>query len=398
LSIGLEAGLDATALLFFPLLVLAPLGIAVLASVAGLLAGLRVVSENPARVRALLVPAMLLGALFCWAALSALWSIDPLRSLEIALRLAGLFAAALALILGAELVAAPRRLALLLLVGLGLGLAMAQTELATGGLLSAPLVDARFRDTQLNRASVLFAVLLPPAVALLLRRGRRPAALLCTAATLWTVWTLAGTAAKALLPAGAAMAVLVWVWPARAARIAGAISVLVIVTAPLTFARIDRLPSLTERADAVKVSAGHRLMIWSFVGDRIAERPLLGWGLDSSRAIPGGRDPIRPGETWLPLHPHNAALQLWLELGAPGAALAALIVAGLWRGLARARWPRPFAAGAGASLAAATVACLGTYGIWQEWWLGALMLSLFFVLVMARAAAKVGRAPRPGPE
>ena len=31
----------------------------------------------------------------------------------------------------------------------------------------------------------------------------------------------------------------------------------------------------------------HRLHIWDFTLDRIAERPLLGWGLDTSRAIPG---------------------------------------------------------------------------------------------------------------
>ena len=156
----------------------------------------------------------------------------------------------------------------------------------------------------------------------------------------------------------------------------------------MTFARLERVSDLVATADAVKLSAGHRLLIWSFVGDRIAEHPLAGWGLDSSRAIPGGKDPIEPGETWLPLHPHNAALQLWLELGVPGAVLFALLT-GICRGSrsARAEWPRLFAAAAGGSLATAFVASLATYGIWQEWWQGTLWFSLFLVLVMARAAA-----------
>ena len=330
--------------------------------------------------------------------LSALWSIDPLRSVEIAARLAGLFAAALALAAAAGLIASPRRLTLCLLVGLALGLAMAQLELATDGALSAPFFGPEFRVTRLNRASVLFAVLLAPVCAMLAGRGRLLLALLYAGATAWTVWALAGTAAKAVLLPGLAVGVLLWLSHARVARVAAAVSVLVMITAPLTFARLDRLPSLTERADAVKVSAGHRLMIWSFVGDRIAERPLAGWGLDASRAIPGGRDPIRPGETWLPLHPHNAPLQLWLELGAPGVALAALLVGHLWLGLgAAARWPRLFAAAAGASLFVAILACLATYGIWQEWWLGALMFSLFLVLVMARAAAPADRSTAPDP-
>src|SRR5262249_24245190 len=173
---------------------------------------------------------------------------------------------------------------------------------------------------------------------------------------------------------------------ARLARLAAILSVLVIVTAPLTFARLERLPRLAEFAEAVKQSAEHRLLIWSFVGDRIAERPLAGWGLDTARAIPVGGEPIRHGETWLPLHPHNAPLQLWLELGVPGAVVGALVAARLSLALAAAPWPRRFAAAAAGSLAAAFVACLGTYGIWQEWWLGTLAFCLFLVRVMARAA------------
>jgi O-antigen ligase len=82
-------------------------------------------------------------------------------------------------------------------------------------------------------------------------------------------------------------------------------------------------------------SAAHRLLIWDFVSERIAERPLLGWGMDSSRAVPGGTGHpdaamlaafgLAAKSDWfsyaqlLPLHPHNLALQVWLELGAVGA-------------------------------------------------------------------------------
>jgi O-antigen ligase len=208
------------------------------------------------------------------------------------------------------------------------------------------------------------------------------------------VLTLVGSAPKVALGAGLATAALFALGGARVARLAAILSVLVIVTAPLTFARLERLPRLAEFAEAVKQSAEHRLLIWSFVGDRIAERPLEGWGLDAARAIPGGGEPIRQGQTWLPLHPHNAPLQLWLELGVPGAVLGALVVAQLWLALAAACWPRPFAAAAAGSLAAALVASLGTYGIWQEWWLGTLSLCLFLVRVMARAAVPAAGAQR----
>jgi O-antigen ligase len=368
---------------------------AALASVAGLCAAGLMLSTSRNRLSpALTLPAMLLGCLLLWGTASALWSVDPIRSLAVAARLAGLFAAGLALVAAAGMIAAPRRMTLFLVGGLVLGLAMAAAERATGGVLSSLFSDRTYRASRLNQASISFAILLLPVSAMLVCRGQKIFAVLLATATAVTVFGLAGTAAKAVLIAGLPMGLLLYRSRALIARAAAAISIVVIVTAPLTFARLVWLPALTETVDGVKFSAGHRLLIWSFAGDRIAERALAGWGLDSSRAIPGGEDPIRPDETWLPLHPHNAPLQLWLELGFPGAVLFALLVALAWVVLARAEWPPLFAAAAGASFTTAFLGCFATYGIWQEWWLGTLWFSLFLVLVMAEVVRQVA-VPTP---
>jgi O-antigen ligase len=385
-----EAGLDAAALIFFPLLVVLPRGVAALVSAAGLCAAALVLSTGRSRLTShLAVATMLLGCLLLWGTASALWSIDPVRSLIVAARLAGLFAVGLALAAGASFVAAPRRLTFLLLIGMALGIAMVGIELATAGGLSSLLSDRAFRPTQLNQASMSFALLVLPASALLISLGHAVFATLLAAATAATVYELAGTAAKAVLLAGLTFGFLFY----RASRVVAGgalvIATIAIIAAPLTFARLERLPGLGQIADSFKISAGHRLLIWSFAGDRIAERPITGWGLDASRAIPGGDDPIRPGEPWMPLHPHNAALQVWLELGAPGAALFALLAATLWGALAGVEWPPLFAAAAGASLTIAFIGCFESYGIWQEWWLGTLSLSFFLVLVMGRVAGRV---------
>ena len=387
LALGFEAGLDAAALLFFPLLVLVPRGIAPLASVAGLFAaGLILSTSRPVWRRDLAVPAGLASSLLVWGCVSALWSIDPLRSLDLTARLAGLFAAGLAMAAAADSVSAPRRVSAFLLGGFVLAIAMAAVDLASHGALSKPFSDRFYQPAWLNQASVAFAILLLPASAALLVRGHKVLALLFALAAGATICALAGTAAKVALAAGLPMALLCYWRRAGAARMAALGAILVIVTAPLIFPRLERGSDLVETADAIKLSAGHRLLIWSFVGDRIAEHPLAGWGLDSSRAIPGGGDPIRPGETWLPLHPHNAALQLWLELGAPGAVIFALLIGSAWLALAAAEWPRLFAAAAAGSLATGFVATFATYGIWEEWWQGTLWFSLFVVLVMARVA------------
>lgn len=101
-------------------------------------------------------------------------------------------------------------------------------------------------------------------------------------------------------------------------------------------------------------SGHHRLTIWNFVARHVAEKPVLGWGMDVSCSLPGGEEEIPINrheaegrvialvlEPMLPLHPHNAILQWWLELGAPGAAL--LLAAGALPG---GRWERAAATGA----------------------------------------------------
>jgi hypothetical protein len=64
--------------------------------------------------------------------------------------------------------------------------------------------------------------------------------------------------------------------------------------------KTDLLPSWAARID-----------IWSFAVSRALEKPIWGWGYEASRQF----DPI------IPNHPHDMALQAWLELGIPGLVL-----------------------------------------------------------------------------
>lgn len=86
-----------------------------------------------------------------------------------------------------------------------------------------------------------------------------------------------------------------------------------------------------------KVSAAHsivyRLHIWDFTTDRIFERPILGWGAGASKRIGTDAEGIvfdpnfgEIGEP-IPIHPHNAVLQVWLEFGLAGAIVVFLLLA-----------------------------------------------------------------------
>jgi O-antigen ligase len=126
-----------------------------------------------------------------------------------------------------------------------------------------------------------------------------------------------------------------------------------------------------------KESWGARIALWRFAADRILERPLFGWGLDASRAFPD----------FIPLHTHDAAMQLWLELGLVGAALTAVFFVWLIGRIDKLEAvDRPAAAAAAASLSAYLVVGALSFGAWQEWWLALAALASAAVIALVRAA------------
>lgn len=382
-----EFGLDCCAVLLLPVLAVASRGTAALGGVAGIFAlGLAWPAGAAAwrRVRGM---AALFAALVLWGLLSSLWAVDPGHSAASAARLAGLFAAGLALAAAAPQVAAPERLAACFGAGLALALALAVAQLETEGALTRPFAGRPFVDPALNQVENALVLVLLPLAAMLVLRGRPVLAGVTAAAIAAVVWLLVGEAGHLALALGAAGAALLYASRRTVARAIAILSVAAILAAPLILPRLAGIAAVQQRVEAFKFSAWHRLEIWSFAGSRIAERPVFGWGLDASRAIPGGGQTIPGGAPWqvmLPLHPHDAALQLWLELGGPGAVLFALFAARLWLALGAAPWPRLYAAAVGGSLVAAFTIALGAYGVWEEWWIAGQFLALFVILVMAR--------------
>jgi O-antigen ligase len=128
-----------------------------------------------------------------------------------------------------------------------------------------------------------------------------------------------------------------------------------------------------------------RVHIWNFAAERIAERPVFGWGFDAARSMPDfGQQPYSEelGDT-IPLHPHNAALQVWLELGAVGVAL---VLAPLILALSRTdRLPPLDRVFAQATFAGTLTVALIGYGIWQNQWLCTIFAAAA-VMLLARPA------------
>ncbi len=130
---------------------------------------------------------------------------------------------------------------------------------------------------------------------------------------------------------------------------------------------IDRMPSSWQE----------RMEIWDYLSYRIFERPLLGWGMGSSYKLPIAEPHgalYRYALVAAP-HPHNAAIQLWVELGLPGLALGVIFG---WMTLQRAgrldSVLTPFALGA---WAAAFCMTMISYNFWSDSFWAAFALTGF---------------------
>ncbi|MDB5394883.1 MAG: ligase [Rhodospirillales bacterium] len=127
----------------------------------------------------------------------------------------------------------------------------------------------------------------------------------------------------------------------------------------------------------LKHSAQHRVEIWHFAAERSLERPGLGYGFNASRYVPNG-DAVSaflpPGQSLIPLHPHNAFLQIWLEIGAVGALIVASGLLAMLRAVGR--WPMGMARFILSGYAAGIVVAALAFGIWQSWWMATLAFSV----------------------
>jgi len=346
--------------------------------------------------RAALVMLLIVG----WGAATSFWSIFPERSLEISLRLV-LVAAALVVLLDAAMKLDPA------------GQARVGRWLILGGCAMLVLTLGRFLVIKittewvwqqtllgnelagLNRTASIIAIFAwPVTMAIWQHNGRRLAIVFVLLSAL-TISLLSPFTPQLALLLGALVFVISLFTPfaGRAIVIAGFVLFLVLLAL---------LDSFTPWANALLLahidtpnSEIHRFVIWDFAISHIFERPVFGWGLDASRAIPGGGQSVflfaNPDGTpatgaALPLHPHNMVLQIWLELGFIGFTLASALVAGILRYATKiARNP-----GAGAVILATLVsgfviAQLG-FGVWQGWWLGTLGIAAVLALSMTRPA------------
>lgn len=325
----------------------------------------------------------LMAAALIWAVLSLSWTPDPAYGAVSLLRTLGAVVTGLPLFAAFAGLSPAQRDKVMTLLPVGLLLsalpvlilgAAAKIMLGTGLPTPSWLVRA---VVHFDRPATIQALLLLPCLSHLWRNQRRRQAVVLGILVGAGIMVGVSLAAKIALLTGLVIVGAGFLLPRRliiavcAAAILGAF-----IGGPAAVTYFPR----AEQAISwnwMPLSSVHRLLIWHFVDDRIDEKPLQGWGYESSREIghkrtafvsDGSQGRSFTGE-YLPLHPHNFALQIRLELGLAGSVL----FAGVMLALLQSFW-RDRQLVATAVMAGAFLVCLVAYGFWQSWWLCALWM------------------------
>jgi O-antigen ligase len=370
---------------FAPLLGwLGPLGFAPIAALGGLLTlrGLRMAEADRSAAIAVLV-------LVAWAVGSMAWSPFEPKSFEsaTAVKLVAQAAFYWALFRAAAKASAGSRTAALRVLAWGmgaLGLVLA-VEAATGAALYRAIRNAtndpiRPDLAMRNVAQGAFVLaVLTPAAAVAAVRLRAPWLAVPMAAGIIAA-SLAFGADAPLIALGASLAagLAVYGWPIVAPRIFAGLAATFFLGAPVLVWGARKLGWYSQLEASVPLSWAQRMGYWRHASDWISDHPLRGWGLDASRMFAPG----------IKLHPHDAALQIWLELGLIGAMSAAVFWAVILAGLSAREKDIGRGAAVGTVAAYLTFSAV-SFGVWQEWW-----LALGGVAAAACLAVQLQPAPR----
>jgi exopolysaccharide production protein ExoQ len=374
-----------------PVGVLAPKGTVALLVITGLGGLVRWAADEYPRQPFLNAFLASLVALVLWAGASAAWAISPDTILGLVLRLTMLCVVGVGLLYSvAHLDSQYREKAgIALLSGLLAGLASMAVGYVYAKITGASLWSSYYSDplTTLNNGAIAVSLLAWPAFAILRRRGQTIVFFVIGAAAYIGLLFLSSAAALLAPAVGFAGFAVVWLWRRPGALALGAIAAVLVLTAPQVVTLATTGIKASEAAPMLPGSARHRLNMWAFAVEKIEEKPLWGWGMDASRAIPQDDRRLAYNMEIMPLHPHNAFLQIRLELGIPGAIIAAALVYFFFSGIGAVEDRFAAAVMTGAGGAYLTVASV-SYGIWQNWWLAfAWLLAALTVMALLPQAS-----------
>jgi len=353
--------------------------------------------------------------LLIWAGLSQLWTFDAALSSKLIPSLLALFAFGLFMVaeIGSIGPSSQEKIKSALALGAGLAIVLLLFESVTGSWLTRmgrgltwldvinPSTGGVNIEAYVKNGVALLSVLIWPVLSKMWDRRLKIGAAVFLICTLYLIYRFsASTALIAFFTSALGVGLALYRKKFAAHLIAGVFAVLVLAM-PFGVQQSIGDKTLTQIGQTgyemkLPNSAINRLIIWQFATEKIIEKPFTGWGMNTARQIPGGNekytltvknsaghDQVLFKEFYVPLHTHNQAIQIWLELGAIGAIFVAVFGCLFIRKLSQ-KHIDPAVFGVVISILAFNFL---SFGAWQSWWIA----TQFLCLSLALVATKRGR-------
>lgn len=418
--------LGTTAVLFVPMAIFLSKSIAPLFAIAAVSVLVMGILRNRSVA---LIPGpvtFFLAALTGWALITWFWSITPGVTLKTGISLVGTFFGGAVLWAGVSGLGAQEKKILHngMILGGAMGFPLIAFEFATDAWLSQFLYGLAGKKlfliegghiSALNTgmaSTVLF--FWPWALAMRSRFSARVAGLGIAAA--FGLFLLSNADAVIVgLGAGAIVFAFGVALPRHAPKILALLVAVGVVTAPMVPGLFPNPVETGVKITWLSPSAMHRIVIWRNTVTHIKQKPLLGAGFDTARALYSNKDKViyfypKSKSTGkqskvkfepIPLHPHNGILQVWLELGGVGALILLGLLVSILYAITRSFENRFNRAAALAMFTAGLSIASISFGAWQSWWLTSIFLAAAFMVSMfgpdAGAVEEIGGPKGPEP-
>ena len=335
-------------------------------------------------------PVVAAALLLCWAVASILWSVDPELSVKRSFRLFLMIAMGTMVAVFLPRWCLSDRARKFIVLATFLTLAAVIGDTLMGSPMGRMLMDG---GDPLDRAATVLVILIWPVGLLAYRQFGLTGLGVLAVATALAVGLLNNKAAMLAALLGCAAAAAAALKPRLGTMMTSAAVLVFAVLVPLSIGSFKTEIQNFVADTSIEASLRHRMHIWSFSAERALEKPLTGWGMGGSRAVPGGNE-IRTylrsdgqsggqGEA-LPLHPHNGFLQIFLELGLVGTALAAAAVFLILRKLSLAAERSGLAPPVAGFVLSALVVGSISFGAWQGWWVSLQLFAGALLFVLTR--------------
>ncbi len=137
--------------------------------------------------------------------------------------------------------------------------------------------------------------------------------------------------------------------------------------------------------------AGARMEIWDFTSRYALQSPLTGHGMDATRSVESFDHARLYHREDSVLHPHNFALQLWVDFGLIGALCGSALISYLFMQIRRLD---PIVARPAITILLLTLLVAAiSYGLWQSHWIGVMLylLSLSQIIYQVSSSSSESR-------